>query len=378
MTWSLLPGNDKKADKSKENLNLKDEVVDTFLGQSTPTNPIFRDLTEFSLSMTPEMSRNPKTRFQLRDTKTFFSSHRKSVFKNKKKPFFWCCFQESRCFGQGVRCVVQGRQKQTNFCLWSCAKNTSGSITFLGIPWPAIFVYKCLSSPTRCTNSMWKGMKTNTVSSCLLDCNNQPAEAPSGWDLEIHSTIHWLIPNICTKMWMWKTSYQVLIFFMKCSSVTLCFLWRNYFLSEGPSCVGEAIYSCPFFWGGGQSMTTKTMQRGRHGHSNRPLRFQPCGQETLNCFSLPVVSCSHSGIRAHQKFAETKAFKEAGIKLISKVHPLCKSHPADSDDYWRCYIRSDTFGDYHPTSTCKMGKEEGKASVVDPQLRYRCLPFNSK
>ena len=77
---------------------------------------------------------------------------------------------------------------------------------------------------------------------------------------------------------------------------------------------------------------------------------------------------SISGIRLYQKLIETEAFKGLGAKLIMKVHPLCKHVKYDSDDYWRCVIRSDTLTIYHPTSTCRMGPDDG-TTVVDAQLR---------
>ena len=84
-----------------------------------------------------------------------------------------------------------------------------------------------------------------------------------------------------------------------------------------------------------------------------------------------------SGVRLQQKFTHTQAFKRLGAKLIKSVHPLCKHLPEDSDDYWRCFIRSNTLTMYHPTSTCKMGRKEDNTTVVDSQLRLVCIPLTS-
>ena len=86
-------------------------------------------------------------------------------------------------------------------------------------------------------------------------------------------------------------------------------------------------------------------------------------------FRLPSIL----GIRQEQEYIKTKAFKEFGAKVINHIHPLCKQLSYDSDDYWRCVIRSDTLTIYHPTSSCKMGRIGDNTTVVDSQLRQGFL-----
>ncbi len=79
-----------------------------------------------------------------------------------------------------------------------------------------------------------------------------------------------------------------------------------------------------------------------------------------------------SGIRVNQRYIKTQAFQELGIQEIKRVHPLCAEHGYDSDEYWRCFLRTDTLV-HHPTSSCKMGRREDKTTVVDAQLRLVCF-----
>ena len=48
---------------------------------------------------------------------------------------------------------------------------------------------------------------------------------------------------------------------------------------------------------------------------------------------------------------------------------IAADHPADSDDYWREYIKRFGFVVYHPTGTCRMGRRGEPGTVVDPSLR---------
>ena len=83
------------------------------------------------------------------------------------------------------------------------------------------------------------------------------------------------------------------------------------------------------------------------------------------------VLTQFSGIRTVQKVASSEVLaKELGAKMVKRVHPNCVNETYDSDDYWRCYIRSNTFTLYHPVSTCRMGPDGDNNSVVDTKLRY--------
>ncbi len=77
-----------------------------------------------------------------------------------------------------------------------------------------------------------------------------------------------------------------------------------------------------------------------------------------------------AAIRHTQQYMKTKAFKEAGVKELKRIHhPLCEEHKYDSDEYWECYIRSDAIHMFHPVGTCRMGRKEDPTAVVDSQLR---------
>ena len=77
-----------------------------------------------------------------------------------------------------------------------------------------------------------------------------------------------------------------------------------------------------------------------------------------------------TGIRLGQKLMGAGPLVEKlGGKLIKRIHPNCVNETYDSDKYWECYIRSNTLTIYHPVSTCRMGPDWDKNSVVDPKLR---------
>lgn len=76
-----------------------------------------------------------------------------------------------------------------------------------------------------------------------------------------------------------------------------------------------------------------------------------------------------TGTRLTQQFERSETFKRYGVTSLRQLHPRCAHLPDDSDAYWRCYIRHQTFHQYHPTGTCKMGGAHDETAVVDPQLR---------
>ena len=65
----------------------------------------------------------------------------------------------------------------------------------------------------------------------------------------------------------------------------------------------------------------------------------------------------------------SKAFNKLGGKKLVRHHPNCGEHAHDSDEYWECFIRSNSLPVYHPVSTCRMGPKGDLNSVVDPELR---------
>ena len=76
------------------------------------------------------------------------------------------------------------------------------------------------------------------------------------------------------------------------------------------------------------------------------------------------------GIQHHQKIIDTEAFQRYGVEDIrTNPHPGCKQYRHDSDEYWTCVIKHETFTTYHPVGACKMGLKSDKSTVVDSQLR---------
>ena len=75
------------------------------------------------------------------------------------------------------------------------------------------------------------------------------------------------------------------------------------------------------------------------------------------------------GIRFVQKIANSSAFdffNSQGAK--NTVSDFGSTHPRESDDYWRDYIRHLTLTQYHPVGTCRMGQVDNPATVVDSRL----------
>lgn len=69
------------------------------------------------------------------------------------------------------------------------------------------------------------------------------------------------------------------------------------------------------------------------------------------------------------KLGDTNSFKDFGFQLSWIDLEACKSFDKGSDEFLDCYSRHVTFSLYHPTSTCKMGPESDKTSVVDHELK---------
>lgn len=67
-------------------------------------------------------------------------------------------------------------------------------------------------------------------------------------------------------------------------------------------------------------------------------------------------------------FTNTSAFKSVGVEMISQID-TCKEFDIKSRDYWRCYLRQNTWPSFHPTSTCRMAVD-GSTGVVDSKLRF--------
>lgn len=75
------------------------------------------------------------------------------------------------------------------------------------------------------------------------------------------------------------------------------------------------------------------------------------------------------GIKLIMKFIETPAMKAVNAKLFRYDLAECDAHQCHSDDYWICYFKYFLQNCWHPSGTCKMGKESDACAVVDPKLK---------
>ena len=75
------------------------------------------------------------------------------------------------------------------------------------------------------------------------------------------------------------------------------------------------------------------------------------------------------GIRIAQKFGSTEALKAYGAKPLIRLHPACRAHSYDSDEYWQCFVRHNAIGMFHYQGTCRMGPKSDNNTVVDAKLR---------
>lgn len=79
-----------------------------------------------------------------------------------------------------------------------------------------------------------------------------------------------------------------------------------------------------------------------------------------------------SGIQEMLRLSNTTAFRSVGASLsdpYQEYYPPCNSLPYPSEEYWICRLKHYMNTLFHPTSTCRMGKNNDDTAVVDPQLR---------
>ncbi|KAJ3301010.1 hypothetical protein HDU93_006979, partial [Gonapodya sp. JEL0774] len=76
------------------------------------------------------------------------------------------------------------------------------------------------------------------------------------------------------------------------------------------------------------------------------------------------------GMRMSRKVAAAEPLKEMTIEEI--VDPeVAKYGAPDSKEYMERYIRSKAVTVYHPTSTCRMGPDSDRNTVVDLSLKVK-------
>lgn len=86
-----------------------------------------------------------------------------------------------------------------------------------------------------------------------------------------------------------------------------------------------------------------------------------------------VIVNTFAGLKEMLRLANTTAFRSVGASPsdpYKEYYPPCNSLPYPSDEYLTCRLRHYVYTIYHPTSTCRMGKDGDDTAVVDLQLRY--------
>ena len=78
------------------------------------------------------------------------------------------------------------------------------------------------------------------------------------------------------------------------------------------------------------------------------------------------------GLRLWEKFISTKTMQDFGASVNNMNLRFCsREHTFRTDSYWECIVRHLAATVYHPAGTCKMGRDDDNASVVDPELKVK-------
>ncbi|KAK5638294.1 hypothetical protein RI129_012589 [Pyrocoelia pectoralis] len=76
-----------------------------------------------------------------------------------------------------------------------------------------------------------------------------------------------------------------------------------------------------------------------------------------------------ASIRFIIRLSQTPAFQRYQSTLHDTPVPGCENFQFDSDDYWKCAVRSLSITLHHQVGTCRMGPVGDKRSVVDHEFR---------
>uniref|UniRef100_A0A182QMK0 Glucose-methanol-choline oxidoreductase N-terminal domain-containing protein n=1 Tax=Anopheles farauti TaxID=69004 RepID=A0A182QMK0_9DIPT len=71
------------------------------------------------------------------------------------------------------------------------------------------------------------------------------------------------------------------------------------------------------------------------------------------------------------RIVQAAPMQRLGIELYNRPVPGCEHEQFNSDDYWRCHVRTLTTTFQHQVATCRMGAPGDPSAVVDPRLRVR-------
>lgn len=76
-----------------------------------------------------------------------------------------------------------------------------------------------------------------------------------------------------------------------------------------------------------------------------------------------------ASIRFIIKLSETKVFRKFGSTLHDTPIPGCEEHKFNSDEYWKCAVRTLSITLHHQVGTCKMGPSSDPTAVVNNKLQ---------
>ncbi|XP_058126215.1 glucose dehydrogenase [FAD, quinone]-like [Anopheles ziemanni] len=71
------------------------------------------------------------------------------------------------------------------------------------------------------------------------------------------------------------------------------------------------------------------------------------------------------------RIMQAEPFRRLGVEQYTRPVPGCQHLTFNSDDYWRCHVRTLTTTFEHQVSTCRMGPAGDPEAVVDSRLRVR-------
>lgn len=75
------------------------------------------------------------------------------------------------------------------------------------------------------------------------------------------------------------------------------------------------------------------------------------------------------GIKFAIRLAQTSALQPYGMRLDESKVAGCENFEFNTQEYWECAVRQDTFAENHQAGSCKMGPSRDPMAVVDHELR---------
>lgn len=75
------------------------------------------------------------------------------------------------------------------------------------------------------------------------------------------------------------------------------------------------------------------------------------------------------GIKFAIRLAQSPSLQKYGMRLDSTKVAACNQLEFNTQEYWECAVRQDTFAENHQAGSCKMGPARDTQAVVDHELR---------